>query len=179
MQTKKIPDTNDLAEKTDLNAKITETEGKRPSITGLATNSALTAAENKIPDVNSLVKKKQTDYDTKISEIENKINGHNHSKYITTPEFNILAARSFNVRLEQADLVTKTDFDVRLQNINKKINSNKTKHLLIESEFKKLEKIDATYFRGKNYFDDEGTQNYLVFQPVYKYFDKVGFEITS
>ena len=29
------------------------------SISGLATNSALTAAENKIPDVSSLVKKKQ------------------------------------------------------------------------------------------------------------------------
>ena len=29
-----------------------------PSITGLATNSALTAVENKIPNVSSLVKKK-------------------------------------------------------------------------------------------------------------------------
>ena len=61
---------SDLAKKTDLNAKITEIEGKIPSITGLATNSALTAVENKIPDVISLVKK--TDYDTKISEIKKK-----------------------------------------------------------------------------------------------------------
>ena len=30
----------------------------------------------------------------------------------------------------------------------------------------------ASYFRGKNYFDsDDGTQNYLVFQPMYKYFN--------
>ena len=43
--------------KTDLNAKITEIKGKIPRITGLATNSALTAVENKIPDVSSLVKK--------------------------------------------------------------------------------------------------------------------------
>ena len=69
---KKIPDTSDLAKKADLNALITEIENKMPSITGLATNSALTAAENKIPAVSSLEKK--TDYNTKISEIENKIN---------------------------------------------------------------------------------------------------------
>ena len=43
--------------------KITEIEGKIPSITGLATNAALTAVENKIPVVTGLVKK--TDYNTK------------------------------------------------------------------------------------------------------------------
>ena len=58
-----------LLKKTDLNAKITEEEDKIPSITGLATNSVLTAVENRMPDVKSLVKK--TDYDTKISETEN------------------------------------------------------------------------------------------------------------
>ena len=40
----------------------------------------------------------------------------------------------------------------------------------METELKKLEKFDAAYFRGKNYFDGDGTQNYLVFQPMYKYF---------
>ena len=157
-----------LLKKTDLNAKITGIESKIPSITGLATNSALTAAENKILDVSSLVRK--TDYNTKITETENKVHDHNHDIYITTPEFNILAARVFNVRLAEADLVTKTDFDAKLQSLNKKINSNKTKHLLVETEFKKLEKFDAAYFRGKNYFDGDGTQNYLVFQPMYTYF---------
>ena len=38
--------------------KITEIESKIPSISGLATNAALTAIENKIPDISSLVKKK-------------------------------------------------------------------------------------------------------------------------
>ena len=55
-----------------------------PSISGLATNSALTAVENKIPDVRSLVKK--TNYDAKISETESKVNNHDHDKYITTSE---------------------------------------------------------------------------------------------
>ena len=41
---------------TGYNAKITNIEGKIPSITGLAINATLTAVENKIPDVISLVK---------------------------------------------------------------------------------------------------------------------------
>ena len=157
-----------LIKKTDLNAKITEIEGKIPIITSLATNSALTAVENKIPDVSSLVRK--TDYNTKISDIEKKVSNHNHEKYITTPEYNTLVARVFNARLAQVDLVTKTDFDVRLQNLNKKIKSNKTKNLLVETELKKLEKFNPSYFRDKNYFDGDGTQNYLLFQPIQKYF---------
>ena len=68
----------------------------------------MTAVENKIPNVSSLVKK--TDYDTKVNEIEKKIPDHTHNKYITTPEFNELAA--------QADLVTKTDFDNKLADLN-------------------------------------------------------------
>ena len=56
MQTKKIPDTSRLVKKLDYNAKNTEIEGKIHSITGLATTSALTAVENKIPDGSSLVK---------------------------------------------------------------------------------------------------------------------------
>ena len=106
---KKIPDVSDLVKKTDFNAKVTEIEGKIPSISGLATNTALTAVENKIPDVSSLVK--ITDYNTKISEIENKVNNHNHDKYITTPEFNTLAAHVFKARLaSQTDLIRKPNF---------------------------------------------------------------------
>ena len=35
----------------------------------------------------------------KVTEIENKLNDHNHDKYITTPEFNTLAGNVFNARL--------------------------------------------------------------------------------
>ena len=49
-------------------------------------------------------------FDTKISELEKKVTDHNHDKYITTPEFNTLAA-VFNTRLAQANLITKTDFN--------------------------------------------------------------------
>ena len=49
--------------------KLVKIENKIPSISGFATNSALTAVENKIPDIIKLV---QTDYDIKISEVEKK-----------------------------------------------------------------------------------------------------------
>ena len=89
--------------KTDFNSKISEVENKIPSITGLDTNLALTAIENEILYLSSLVKK--TEYNTKISEIENKVNDHNHDKYITTPEFDTMAATFFNARLAaQTDL---------------------------------------------------------------------------
>ena len=47
-----------LLKETDYNAKITEIQGKIPSISGLHTNAALTAVEDKIPNISSLVKKK-------------------------------------------------------------------------------------------------------------------------
>ena len=77
----------------------------------MATNSAITAVENKIPDLSSLVKK--ADHNTKISEIEYEVNDHSHDKYITTPEFNIMAADLFKARLvAQTDLIRKPDFDL-------------------------------------------------------------------
>ena len=112
--------------------------------------------ENKIPSVSRLVKK--TDYDTKITEIEKKLTDHNHDKYITTPEFDTLAASVFNARLAQANLITKTDFDAKLSSLNRKFTANKSKHLLVENELKKLKTFDSNYFRGKTYFEEDGTQ---------------------
>ena len=37
----------------------------------------------------------------------------------------------------------------------------------------KLKTNCSIYFRGKSHFEDDGTQNYLVFQPIYKYFKTV------
>ena len=66
--------------------------------------------------------------------------------------------------------MTKRDFDAKLSSLNRKITSNKTKHLLVENELKKLKKFDLVYFRGKSSFEEDGTQNYLVFQPIKRYF---------
>ena len=66
-------------------------------------------------------------------------------------------------------MITKTDFDAKLLSFNKKITQNKTKKLLVESELNKLKTFDSGYFIGKCHFEEDGTQNYLVFQPIYRY----------
>ena len=43
-----------------------------------------------------------------------------------------------------------TSFDAELSSFNKKITVNKSKHLIVENEFKKLKKFDSIYFRGKS-----------------------------
>ena len=35
---------------------------------------------------------------------------------------------------------------------------------------KNLQNIQVMYLNGKSYFEDNGTQNYLVFQQAFKYF---------
>ena len=112
---KKIPDVSDLVKKTDFNSKITEVEGKIPSITGLATNSALPAVENK----------------------------------------------------------KQTDFDAKFKKISDRVTSDKTKHLLVENELKKLKTFDSSYFKSKSHFVEDSTQNYLVFQSMYRYFKRI------
>ena len=92
------------------------------------------------------------------------------AKYITTPDFNKLAADVFNARFAQANLITKTYFDLKLSTLNRKITENKTKHLLVGNELNKLKTFDSSYFIGKSHFEEDGTQNYLVFQPLNKYF---------
>ena len=57
--------------------------------------------------------------------------------------------------------------------LNRKITQNKSKYLLVENEFKKLKTFDSSYFIGKSHFGEDGTQNYLVFQPMYRYFKKI------
>ena len=46
--------------------------------------------------------------------------------------------------------------------------------MLVENELAKLQKFDAAYFRGKSHFEEDSTQNYLVFQPICRYFRIIG-----
>ena len=67
-------------------------------------------------------------------------------------------------------MITKTHFDAKLSSLNKKTTQNKTKYLLVEIELNKLKTFDSGYFIRKSHFEEDGTQNYLVFQPMYRYF---------
>ena len=76
----------------------------------------------------------------------------------------------FNARLAQTNLITKTDFDAKLSSLNRKFTQKEIKHLLVENELKKLKTFDLSYFNGRSYFEEDGTPNYLIFQPLNKYF---------
>ena len=134
-----------------------------PSITKLATTAALTIVENKIPNISNLVKK--TDYNTKINEIEKSITVHDHDKYITTPEFNKLTAENLDARLAQANLGSKSDIVNFVKNLSKKITS---KHVPVENNLKKSQTFDSSLSIGQSYFNNDGAQFYLIFQPIYK-----------
>ena len=172
----KIPDTSGLVKKTDYNTEITKIEGKIPDVSNLATKIALTtvgnktpnasrlatkaeliAIENKIPDVSKFATKtvltnlsntvpdissliKKSDYDTKIAGIE--------SKYVSNT--------GFDSKLAQTNVITKRSFDAKI--------------IELENNIEKLQTFDSSYFIGKNYFDEDGKQNHLLFLPVSRYF---------
>ena len=127
----KISDTSSLVRKTYYDPKVSEIEGKIPdvtnlatktvltTVTNLATKTVLTTVQNKIPDISSLAKK--TDYDTKVTEIEIKLNNHNHDKYIDTQEFSKLAADVINARRAQAKLTTKTIMMINYRILTEKL----------------------------------------------------------
>ena len=124
---------------------LTAVENKIPDVSGLATTSGLTAVESKILDVSSLVKK--TDFNSKITEVEGKI-----------PSISGLATNSALTAVENkipdiTSLVTKTDFDAKLKAISDRVTKNKSKDLLLDNELKKLKAFDTDYFVGGNYFE--------------------------
>ena len=75
----KIPDVANFVKQLNL----TELENKISEISNSAKKAALNAVENKIPSVSNFVN--EIDYNTKITEIENKLNNYNHDKYISIP----------------------------------------------------------------------------------------------
>ena len=79
-----------------------------------------------------------------------------------------LHKQSQQAKNDAADFVKKIDFDDKLKNVNKKVTSNKTKHLLVENEFKKLQTFGSRPFISQSYFNNDGAQLYSVFQPIDK-----------
>ena len=118
----KILDTANLATKTTLNPKINEVKGEIASITNLATTAALNA---------------------KINEGKGKI--PNITKLVSINAFTGVEIKIPNV----INLVKKIDYNTKINEIKKKKKtkkfkrntSNKTKHLLVENEFKKTANI--------------------------------------
>ena len=72
--------------------------------------------------------------------------------------------------LKQGNLLKKTDFDALLSSFNIRVSANTRETLLAKDELKKLKTLDLSYFIGKSHFGEDGAQNYLVFQPIRRYF---------
>ena len=107
----------------------------------------------------------------KLLKLKKRLTDHNHDKYITNPHCNTLVTDVFNARLKRANLVAKIIFIFNtVSSFDSKIAANKTKNESIENELKKLKTFDSSYFRCKSHFEEDGTQNYLVFQKLNKYF---------
>ena len=70
--------------------------------------------------------------------------------------------------------MAKTAFDNTVSSLDNKIEGNKTLGELLHRTLKGLRSPDLGYFKGKNHFEEDGTQNYLVFQPLNKYLTLIG-----
>ena len=105
---KKICDITKLATNPSVNAKLNEVKGETNYNTNLATTTALIVVDNKMPNVSKVFRK--TDYNTKINEIENKVDtDHDHGKHITAQEFNELTSENVTAKLKQVSLASKSD----------------------------------------------------------------------
>ena len=146
---------NNVVRKDVYNAKIKDIEDKIPDITNLLSTAAFNAKINKVK--NKITNITNLDTTTSLIAVKNKTPAH--SKYITIPEFNKLTVENFAARLAQENLasknditnfVKKTDFDDKVNNLNKKITLSKTKHVLVENKFKKLQTFDSSTFIGQS-----------------------------
>ena len=138
----KIPDISGLVKKTDYNTKITEIEGKIPDISNLATKTALTTVENKIPDVTNLATK------IALTTFGNKI-----------PGVSSLAKKTdYNTKV--------AEIDTKVSSLDGKIDENKS----IGSKLIGPIKDVLSLVFGSIVFDGrDGSQTYLIFQPVHRY----------
>ena len=107
--------------------------------------------ESKICDITNLATKAALK--TKATEIENKI--CDTTGFITTPEFNRLTKLNFNARMEEEveSLASKGQVDTALD-------------IADTNRGKNFKKFDLSYFNGRKHFGNDGSQHYLILQPI-------------
>ena len=139
--------------------------------------------EDKIHDASTFVKR--TGYNTKISEIEDKIPDISNlatKTALTTVEKNIpgtttLATKTDLTAVENkipdtsnvATKTTLTTVENKIPDINSLVKKSDYNIEIagIKLNINKLQAYDLSYFKGKQYFDEgSGKQNYLVFLPT-------------
>ena len=69
----------------------------------------------------------------------------------------------------------KTIFDNAVSTLDRKTEWTKTVNTSLENLLKRLrKKLDLSYFIGRSHFEEYGTQNYLVFQPINRHLKLIG-----
>ena len=109
-----------------------------------------------MPNVSNLVKKAV--YHAEILDIK--------SKYFTAAGYSKFTNEKLDLKIKQKGLVTKSDIAGFINDGDyKKVATLATKSELKANQDKiiKLQAFDSSYFCDKNHFEDDGTQNYLVF----------------
>ena len=75
---------------------------------------------------------------------------------MTITQIEYVSNTRFDSKLAQTNVITKINFDANI--------------IDLENNIRKLQTFDSSHFRGKNYFDKNVKQNYLVFLPIFRCF---------
>ena len=94
-----------LATNAFLNTKINEVKSETPSITDLTTTAAITAIENKIPNVSDLVEK--ADIDAEIKDIK--------GKYLTKSDYNQFTNNILGQKITAIMLVNESGLNEKIK----------------------------------------------------------------
>ena len=117
--------------------KTTDIEGKTLATTGLATTATLNAVKNETPNVSDIVKK--TDYDAEIPDTD--------VKYFTMSDYNKFTNDILDTKIKQ-----NTSKFIKNIGLDEKIKNQQYKHV-------------TQVFLLVNCFFNDGSQNFLTFQP--------------
>ena len=66
------------------------------------------------------------------------------------------------------------NFDTKLISLNKKISQIKESIYSLKMNLKNCKYLIRVILGNKSHFKEDGTQNYLLFQPMYRYFKRIG-----
>lgn len=130
-------------------------------------NTKIGIVENRISDVCGLVKKRV--YNARISQIEGIL--------FTTSDYKTFTSDMLDAKIKKIELITKSDIFNVIKNSNI---STKLATLAAKAELKieqdkivKLYGFESYCFCGKSQLEDNRSQNYCVFHPVYKHFKNI------
>ena len=102
---------------------------------------------------------KKTDYNAKILDIE--------YRYFTTADYNKFTSQTLDAKIKQEELFDKSAIAGFTNNadLNKKVETlaRKAELKAEQNKITKWQAFNSSYFRGKSHFEDDGTQNYMLF----------------